>query len=82
VGTNVDYAAAVEFGTKAHVIKPRKKSYLSFKINGVWVRAKQVNHPGTKAQPFMFPAFEMNRKKYTDDMTTVLKGKAREVSRR
>jgi hypothetical protein len=29
-----------------------------FKMNGTTVYAKKVNHPGTKAQPFVRPAFE------------------------
>jgi HK97 gp10 family phage protein len=57
VGTNVNYAAAVEYGTAPHVIKPRFKKAL------FWPGARHpvafVNHPGTKAQPFMRPAIEM-----------------------
>jgi HK97 gp10 family phage protein len=75
VGTNVDYAAHVEFGTKAHVIRPKNKKFLSFKINGKWIRARVVNHPGTRPQPFMFPAFEMYRQRYQDEMLQVLKYK-------
>jgi HK97 gp10 family phage protein len=82
VGTNVDYAPAVEFGTKPHIIKPKKKSFLSFKIKGKWVHARQVQHPGTKPSPFLFPAFEMYRQRYQDEMLQVLKYKIDQVKKR
>lgn len=49
------YAAAVEFGTGPHVIVPRRRKALRFKVGGSVVFAKRVNHPGTKAKPFMVP---------------------------
>jgi HK97 gp10 family phage protein len=54
-----DYGGYVEFGTKPHVIRPKTPGgVLVFKMNGTTVFAKKVNHPGTKAQPFVRPAFE------------------------
>lgn len=49
VGTNVPYAAAMNNGSKPHVIKPKTKKALKF--NGRF--AKKVNHPGTPPRPFM-----------------------------
>lgn len=53
VGTNVEYAAAHQFGvkTKAHVIKPKQKQSLFF--NGRFYTS--VNHPGSDipARPFL-----------------------------
>lgn len=59
VGPDTEYAAFVEFGTKPHVIraKPGKKA-LAFKVAGQTVIVKSVNHPGTKPNPFVRPAFE------------------------
>jgi HK97 gp10 family phage protein len=57
VGTNVSYAAAVEYGTSPHVIKPKYKQALYWP--GARHPVAQVNHPGTKAQPFLRPAIEM-----------------------
>ena len=78
VGTNTEYAMAVEYGTRPHDIKPREKKVLRFEVGGTrggyvtsksgkryWkkgkagepVFAKRVKHPGTKAQPFLEPAF-------------------------
>lgn len=61
VTANADYAAHVEYGTRPHVIRPRNASMLAFKVGGVTVFAKEVNHPGTAAQPFMTPAAERAR---------------------
>lgn len=61
-----NYAAAVELGTKPHVIRPRNKKALRFatgnarlsgspRSGGPVIFAKKVNHPGTKAKPYMVP---------------------------
>lgn len=53
------YGGYVEFGTKAHEIRPKNPGgVLVFKMNGMTVYAKKVNHPGTRAQPYVRPAFE------------------------
>lgn len=52
---SANYAAFVELGTKPHVIRPRRKKVLRFSAGGRVVFTKYVNHPGTKAQPFMLP---------------------------
>jgi HK97 gp10 family phage protein len=57
IGTNVNYAAAVEYGTSPHVITPRNKRALYWP--GAAHPVAKVNHPGTKAQPFLRPAIEM-----------------------
>jgi hypothetical protein len=62
------YAAAVEFGTKPHIIRPRRAAVLAFPAAGTARRlsgkarkggamafAKMVRHPGTKPQPYMVP---------------------------
>lgn len=53
VGTNVDYAQAVHDGTRPHVILPRRASVLRFPSRGSIVFARRVNHPGTRAYPFL-----------------------------
>jgi HK97 gp10 family phage protein len=71
VAVNVDYAGAVEFGSKPHIIKPRKKKALAFKPGAgfrFWdekgrVVVKSVKHPGTQAQPFLRPAVEQEASK-------------------
>jgi len=56
VGTNVEYAPDVEFGTAPHVIEPNDAEALQFTVDGEEVFAARVEHPGTEAQPFLRPA--------------------------
>lgn len=53
VGSDLEYAAFVNDGTRPHVIRPRRAQVLRFQIGGRTVFAKVVNHPGTKARPFL-----------------------------
>lgn len=57
IGSNVNYAAAVEYGTSPHVIKPKNKKALWWP--GAAHPVAQVNHPGSAAKPFLRPAIEM-----------------------
>lgn len=65
----VGYAAAVEFGSRPHVIVPRKARVLAWggqRTLGGRLRsgsqptnfASRVNHPGTRAKPYLFPGLE------------------------
>lgn len=57
--TQAPYAGYVEFGTKPHIIRPKKQGgVLVFNVNGMKVVTRLVHHPGTKAQPYVQPAFE------------------------
>ena len=62
----VGYARAVEFGTKAHVIRPRRAKVLAWgggrtlagnlrKGQKATSFARMVRHPGTKAKPYLVP---------------------------
>jgi hypothetical protein len=70
VEARTPYAAAVEFGSKPHVIEPKRKSALAWpenasdrrlsgrrrsKMTGRLIFAKRVNHPGTKPKPYLVP---------------------------
>ncbi|MFE3169329.1 HK97 gp10 family phage protein [Streptomyces sp. NPDC059224] len=57
VGSNVNYAAAVEYGTAPHVIVPKNRKALYWP--GAAHPVAKVNHPGTAAQPFLRPAIEL-----------------------
>lgn len=64
---SADYAIHVERGTRAHEIRPKNRKALRWAVggnarlsgsprSGGQVRfAKRVQHPGTRAQPFMIP---------------------------
>lgn len=54
VQTKNQYWVHVEYGTAPHTIKPANGKLLKFKgKNGEYVYAKKVNHPGTRANPFV-----------------------------
>lgn len=65
-----DYAMAVHEGTRPHTITPTRKKVLRFKgSNGQWVFTKKVNHPGTKANPFV----KRTAKKVTPGINLIFK---------
>lgn len=53
VHDNADYALYVHEGTRPHVIRPKNAQALRFNVGGREVFAKRVDHPGTKARPFL-----------------------------
>lgn len=53
VGSDLEYARFVNDGTRPHVIRPRRAQVLRFQAGGRTVYARVVNHPGTRAQPFL-----------------------------
>lgn len=53
VGSDVEYAPMVNDGTRPHIIRPRTKKALKFKMGGRTVYAAVVRHPGTRARPFL-----------------------------
>lgn len=60
IGTNVHYALHLEYGTKPHTIKVKNAKVLADKKGNVF--GKSVKHPGTRAQPFLRPALDNNKK--------------------
>ena len=69
--SNVKYAVMVEKGTKAHVIKPKNKKALYWK--GATHPVKQVNHPGSRAKPYLIPAFEKEIPYFVENLKEVVK---------
>lgn len=51
-----DVAVFQHEGTKSHVIVPRFKTVLRFTANKKFVFTKRVQHPGIKADPFLYNA--------------------------
>lgn len=68
VGTNVEYAAAVEFGTAPHVIRAKNAKALKTPYGFF----KQVNHPGGRAKPYLFPAAEAERQNFINNLKRIL----------
>lgn len=48
-----NYAAAVNDGRRALVIKPRKKRFLKFTVGGQTVFAREVHQKARRAKPFL-----------------------------
>lgn len=67
IGPTKDYGVYQEFGTASrgefggspYEIRPKSPDgRLVFKVNGKWVSAKRVIHPGIPPQPYMRPALQ------------------------
>ena len=69
--SNIKYAPHVEYGTKAHIIRPKNKRFLYWK--GAKHPVKQVNHPGSKAKPYLIPAFEKEKDQFLEKLKEVIK---------
>ena len=55
---DASYAPFVEFGTKPHVIRPKKRHSLRWATEEGYTFAKLVHHPGIKPYPFFRKAIE------------------------
>lgn len=51
-------ASRGEFGGAPYVIRPVRAERLYFQVDGEWVTAKEVHHPGIPAHPYMRPAVQ------------------------
>lgn len=71
IGVGEKYGAYVEFGTKPHIITPKKARVLKFKSGGKTIFARKINHPGSRPYPFMEPAFKDNLNRITSEYTNV-----------
>ena len=69
--SNIKYARGVEEGTRSHIIRPKNKKALYWK--GAKHPVKQVNHPGSKAKPYLIPAFNSEKDKIIKDLEEVIK---------
>lgn len=76
---NVGYAAAVEFGSRPHVILPRRARVLAWggsRTLGGRLRsgsrpthfARRVNHPGTRPKPYLGPGVRRAIEKVGPDL--------------
>ena len=68
--SNIKYAPGVEYGTKAHIIRPKNKKFLYWK--GAKHPVKQVIHPGSRAKPYLIPAFEKEKDQFLEKLKEVI----------
>ena len=68
--SNVKYAIIVEKGSKPHIIRPKNKKALYWE--GAKRPVKLVNHPGSKAKPYLIPAFEKEKDQFLERLKEVI----------
>lgn len=68
IGTPLEYAPYVEYGTGPHLITSNGEDPLTFKVDGQWISKHQIDHPGTPAQPYLRPALNANRDALPDNI--------------
>ena len=71
IGSSLNYASAVEKGSKPHVIKPKYKKALSWK--GISHPVQKVNHKGNKAKPYLLPAAKKEMPNFIRNLKEVVK---------
>ena len=69
--SNIKYARGVEEGTRPHIIRAKNKKALYWK--GARHPVKSVRHPGSRAKPFLIPAFEKEKEVLIRDLEKVIK---------
>ena len=69
--SNIKYARGVEEGTRPHTIRAKNKKALYWK--GAKHPVKSVRHPGSRAKPFLIPAFEKEKEVIIKDLEKVIK---------
>lgn len=62
-----DYLDYVTYGTPPHIITPKNKKFLRFKVDGKEVFTKKVKHPGTAPNPFIFEVIDREYQKIMED---------------
>ena len=74
IGTNVVYARAREYGSRAYIIRPKRAKFLRFKgRDGKWVFTKKVNYPTDKdKKPYLIPSLEEVSPKFANDVERIL----------
>lgn len=55
------YGPFVHAGTKPHTITPKNRRALRWVSGNRFIFAKQVNHPGTREDPFLYEALDNQR---------------------
>ena len=68
--SNIKYAPMVEYGTKAHIIRPKNKRALYWK--GAKHPVKSVRHPGGRAKPYLIPAFDKEKDQFLEKLKEVI----------
>ena len=80
IGYTAPYASHVEFGTRPHIIVPKNKRFLHWKVSGKSIFAKKVNHPGTPPRNYLRGAWAAIRPRVPKIAKAVIEQHLRGVS--
>ncbi len=69
-----DYAKYVEFGTKPHIILPKRRKALKILTPEGYIFRKKVSHPGSKPYPFFFANLQGRARKVAVEFMKALEG--------
>lgn len=72
VRAKTPYAHIVEFGAKAHIVRPKNKKALTVVAGGEVIFRKSAKIPARKGRPFIEPSFEAEEPKIVSSMKKVL----------
>lgn len=73
-GAKKPHAHLIEYGTKAHTVRPVKRKALRIiDQNVIRFTSKKIVIPAQPARPFMEPAYKTEEPKFLDDVKKVLK---------
>lgn len=90
IGTNVEYAPYVEFGTGVHGPKGaeivyRRKTRVIRKTRGggrfVLIHDRTIRHPGMKPKPYLMPAFEAKSEQAGKDIAEAVWKQVKEIAK-
>ena len=71
VSANTKYAEGVEKGTKPHIIRAKNKKALYWQ--GANHPVKVVNHPGSRAKPYLIPALKSEQPKFIQNLKEAIR---------
>ncbi len=69
-----DYAKYVEFGTKPHIILPKRRKALKIPTPEGYIFRKKVSHPGSKPYPFFFANLQDRARRVAVEFMKALEG--------
>jgi hypothetical protein len=69
-----DYAKYVEFGTRPHVILPKRRKALKIPTPEGYIFRKRVSHPGSKPYPFFFANLQERARRVAVEFMKALEG--------
>lgn len=65
------YGIVIEKGAKPHVIRAKNKKALYWE--GASYPVRKVNHPGSKAKPFLVPALQSEKPNFIENLKEAIK---------